>query len=252
MEHCEQYWQVARGPDHSNCESGQVARAYFDNLRADLAAARHAGVQPSILDHDVPEAVLSPLANLDLTEVTESPVRFSLLSSVVPLFEYKATFNQPGRLHIVQANGHLKRTRFVPAAGGSPAELRRTGRLALTEAHVERPGGEWCVTADGLSTALEWEPRPHLRGRDWWLRARYRTDPVQPFWLQNNAGGGWVDEGAKLPPMGFTGTRFVDLTELPDGATPTNAGIRLKIPVFGRLCLRSLEIGYFDPPPPPP
>ena len=91
---------------------------------------------------------------------------------------------------------------------------------------------------------------PAPGGRDWWLRARYRTDPVQPFGLQTNSGVGWVDEGPKLPSMGSPGTAIVALSELPTGE-PTNAGVRLVIPPFGRLCLRSLEIGFFDPPAPP-
>jgi hypothetical protein len=226
-------------------QSGRFARAYFDNLRADLAAARRTGVQPSLLDGDVPESVVEPLTNLD-PEATEAGVRYSLLSTAVPLFDEHVTFNRPAPPYIVQPDGHLRPTRFVPAAGGSLAELSREGRLRFHEARAERRGGELCVIAEGLSD-LEWEPRPHLVGRDWWLRARYRTDPAEPFWVQNNPGVGWADEGPKLPAMSSPGTAFVGLSELPE-AVPTNAGVRLGVPPFGRLCLRSLEIGYFDPP----
>ena len=114
---------------------------------------------------------------------------------------------------------------------------------------MEHRRGEWCVVAEGLSS-LEWEPRPHLSGRDWWLRVRYRTDPGGARALRPTPGWG-VEEGSKLPPMGFPGSAIVNLGELPD-AEPTNAGVRLDVPPFGRLCLHSLEIGYFDPPPPTP
>jgi hypothetical protein len=235
-------------PD-AEVRSGRVARAYLDNLRADLASARRQGVQPSLVDQDVPQSVVSQLNNPEPVAVQEG-VRYTRLSSVVPLFDEGVSFNQPERLHIVRPDGHLERTHFIPAVGGSPAELRRRGRLRVHEARVERRGGEWCVVAEGLS-ALEWEPRPHLTGRDWWLRVRYRNDPVEPFSIQTNDGTGWSDAGSKLPPMGFPGTAIIDLSELPEGL-PTNAGVRLGVLPFGRLCLRSLEIGYFDPAAPPP
>jgi hypothetical protein len=124
--------------------------------------------------------------------------------------------------------------------------------LRIREAVVERPRGEWCVVAQGVRAALEWEPRPHLRGRDWWLRSGYRTDPEQgPSQLESNAGDGWVYEGPKLPAMGSPGTAIAALGELPTGV-PTNAGVRLAVPPLGRLCVRSLEIGSFDPLPRPP
>jgi hypothetical protein len=233
----------------SEAQSGRYSRAYFDNLRADLAAARRDSSQPSLLDHDVPDSVVGQISNLDPSAL-EAGVRYSLLSSVVPLVDDQVTFNEPGQLHIVQPDGHLQRTRFSPVAGGSVEELRREGLLTLYETAVERRDGEWCVAAEGLS-ALQWEPRSPLRGRDWWLRVRYRTEPSQPFWMQSNAGLGWGDEGFKLPPMDSTGTAIVGLSELPEGA-PTNAGVRIDIPPFGRLCLRSLEVGYFEPSVPSP
>jgi hypothetical protein len=150
----------------------------------------------------------------------------------------------------VQPGGHLERTRFVPAAGGSTAELRRSGQLGFHEVQVEQSRDELCVAAEGLS-AVEWTPPSPLRGRDWWLRASYRTDPVEPFELQTNPGVGWVSEGHNLPPRGSLGPAIVPLAELPTGV-PTNAGARIGVPPFGRLCLRSLEIGFFKPAPTPP
>ena len=89
-----------------------------------------------------------------------------------------------------------------------------------------------------------------MRGHDWWLRVRYSTDPDQPpSQLFSNPGTEWIWEGPKLPSMAFPGSAIADLSEGPE-AQPTNAGVRLGVPPFGRLCLRSLEIGYFDPPPP--
>ena len=191
----------------TDSQSGRFARAYFDNLRADLAAARRSGVQPSLLDHDVPEAVVPQLTNLD-PAAAETGVRFSLLSSVVPLFDEQVTFNQPGPLYIVEPDGHLRRTRFVPAAswssGGAAGERSRRGsteRAWSTAAASGASSPQGRGAALGLSH-VEWEPRPHLRGRDWWLRARYRTDPAEPFSVQTNPGAGWIDEGPKLPPMG--------------------------------------------------
>jgi hypothetical protein len=234
-------------------QSGRFARAYFDNLRADLAHARRSGVQPSLLDHDVPEAVMTPLTNL---AGFGNSVRFSLLSSVLPLFDEPVTFNRPGPLYIVEPDGHLRRTRFVRAASWSSSGLWHAEPPRIQRLRVERSRSERCVVAVGSGAGLglsrvEWEPRPDLRGRDWWLRARYRTDPAEPFSVQTNSGAGWVNEGPKLPPMGSTGTALVALSELPTGE-PTNAGVRLLVPPFGRLCLHSLEIGSFKPPAPPP
>ena len=131
-------------------------------------------------------------------------------------------------------------------AGGAAA--RRAA--AVTEARVEHQRGEWCVVAEGLGAPgvgaapapararlVAARPLPH-RSRAAPLAADQRRD-------------GWMDEGPKLPPMGSRGTAFVALSEPPTGA-PTNAGVRLGVPPFGRLCLRSLEIGSFDPSPPPP
>ena len=230
-------------------QSGRDAREYFDNLRADLATVRSSDGHLSLLDHDVPQSAVVTITNTD-PEATDAGVRYSSLSTIVPLFDEQVAFNQPRHLHIVQPNGHLQRTRFTPAAGGSPTELRRTGSLGFLKARVDRRHGEWCVIAEGLS-ALEWQPHPFLRGRDWWLRARYRTDPPQPISVGNNPGLGWIREIHNLPAMGSPGTAFVDLRKLP-GAVPTNAGVRLGVPPFGRLCLRSLEIGSFHPPPPSP
>ena len=187
--------------------------------------------------------------NLDPSAL-RAGVRYTLLSSVVPLFDDQVTFNQPGQPYIVQPDGHFQRTRFVAAAGGSPAELQRSGWLRFNLAHTEHSGAEWCAVADGLGSYLEWDPTPPLTGQDWWLRASYRNEPVEPFGLEDNSGVGWADEGPKLPPMGDPGTAIVPLGELPTPAVPANAGVRLRVPPSGRLCLRSLEIGYFDPPTP--
>ena len=180
-------------------------------------------------------------------------MRYTLLSSVVPLFDEQVRFNQPGPLYIVEPDGHLRRTRFVPAARWSSAGLLRARRRGSTRrAWSTRAASRAPLPKDPTRTGLsyvEWGPRPHLRGRDWWLRARYRTDPEEPFSVQNNSGAGWIDEGPELPPMASTGTALIGLTELPTGE-PTNAGVRLLIPPFGRLCLRSLEIGSFNPPAP--
>jgi hypothetical protein len=237
--------------EEQSAQKGRFARAYFDNLRADLADARRAGVQPTLLDLDVPESTVSQLANLD-PEALQEGVRYTLLSSVLPLFDEQVSFNRPGSLHIVRPDGHLQRTRFVPVAGGSPEELAREGELRIREARVERRRGELCIAAEGLGAALEWVPRRPLRGRDWWLRAGYSTDPDQPpSQLFNNPGDAWAWEGPKLPPMGSAGTAFAALSEAPDGV-PTNAGVRVGVPPSGRLCLRSLEIGSFDPAAPSP
>ncbi len=139
-------------------------------------------------------------------------VRYSLLSSVVPLFDDRVTFNDPGGLHIVRQDGHLQGTRFVPVAGGSPAELRHDGWLRVHAARVERRRDEWCVVAEGLG-ALEWEPRPPLRGRDWWLRVRYWTDPAEPVALHSKNSGGWIEERRKLPASVVPGTAIADLDE---------------------------------------
>ena len=48
--------------------------------------------------------------------------------------------------------------------------------------------------------------------------------------------------------MDGLGSALRNLREQPDGR-PTNAGVSLSVPPFGRLCLRSLEIGYLDPSP---
>lgn len=235
-------------PFTTRLPSGQLARSYFDNLRADLAARRQTGLQPSLLDHDVPEWVQGQIGNVETLALREG-VRYTLLSSVVPLFDRRVTFDQPGPLYIVQPDGHLKRTRFVPASGVYPEELRGEGQLRISEARVERRGGESCVVGEGLGATLEWEPRPPLIGHDWWLRAGYRTDPVVPLRLESNAGVGWAEESVKLPPMGDPGTVIIPLSELPAGL-PGNAGVRLSVAPRGRLCIRSLEIGFFDPPAP--
>jgi hypothetical protein len=240
-------WWFSGGPDRPT--PARYTRTYIDNLRADLAATRRASVEPSLVDHDVPEPVVPLLANLDPEGLREG-VRYTLLSSIVPLFDEEVTFNQPGRLFIVQPDGHLERTRFVRAAGGSITQLQESGRLRLHEARVERRRGEWCVVAEGLS-AVEWVPHRPLRGRDWWLRASYQTDPVRHFEVQTDPGFGWVSEGSKLPPRASPGPALVPLAEYPSGV-PTNDGVRLGVPPFGRLCLRSIEIGSFDPAPTPP
>jgi hypothetical protein len=231
--------------------SGRLARMYFDNLRGDLAAVRRTGVRPSLLDHDVPEWTLGQLMDLDQS-ARQAGVRYTLLSSVVPLFDKQVTFNQPQGLFIVRPDGHLQRTHFLAAAGGSPAELRRSGLLLTSLARLKRSRDEWCVVPEGFGSFLEWDPSPPLIGHDWWLRVTYRNVPAEPFSVENNSGLGWVPEGAKLPPMGDAGTTFVPLDELPSPAVPTAAGVRLGVPPFGRLCLRSLEIGFFDPPAPSP
>jgi hypothetical protein len=227
--------------------SGRIARAYLDNLRGDLASARGGGVQPTLLDGDVPHAVVTQLNNLEPVAL-RAGVRFSLLSTVVPLFDDEVKFNQPGHMFIVRSDGHLERTRFVSVAGGSPAELRGGGRFRPEEARIEGGQDEVCGVSEGIG-ALEWKPRPRLRGHDWWLRIRYQSDPIEPIWLQTDTGDGSIYQGFKLPSMGAPGTVLVDLSEAKDGV-PTVAGVRLGIPVFGRLCLRSLQIGHFDPPAP--
>lgn len=227
-------------------QSGRLARLYLDTLRADIAAARGAGRRPSLLDHDVPEAVMSLLTNLD----SRSGVRSTLLSSVLPVFDEHVTFNQPGRLHIVRPDGHLERTRFVPAAGGSLAEMRRAGPVRLRRAHLTHRGTGSCVVAGGRRAIVEWKLRPHLRGSDWWLRVAYRNDPARPLSVQTDPGTGWTVWGATLPPMSSPGAAIVGLEETPTG-TPVNAGVRVILPRFSRLCLRSLQIGSFDPPPDP-
>jgi hypothetical protein len=47
------------------------------------------------------------------------------------------------------------------------------------------------------------------------------------------------------------GSALVRLVVIPSRA-PINAGVRLVVPPFGRLCLGSLELGYFNHEPPPP
>ena len=212
--------------------SGRLAREYFDNLRANLTAFRQAGASPSLLDHDVPEWVVTRFSNL---EAGRTGVRYSLLSSVVPLFDERVTFNRPGPLYIVRPGGHLQRTRFIPAAGGSLTALRRGGILRIREARLDRSGGESCVMAEGSGAVLEWEPRPHLRGRDWWLRASYRTDPAQPFELQSDPGfGGWAKERSRLPSMGSPGAAILALSEFPNDARQRRGASRhpaLRAPV---------------------
>lgn len=221
----------------STIPNGRLARSYFDNLRGDLQSARGGGAEVSLLDHDVPPWIISPLA----FEAARH------LSYVVSHFDERVTFNQPQALHIVEPGGHLRPTHFVPAAGGSLATLRR-GSLRIRAAGVMRRRGELCIVGGGTGAALEWEPRPHVFGHDWWLRAAYRTDAAQPVELYTNPGFGFRKERSSLPSMNSPGTAILPLTEFK--SAPANAGVRLVAPPFGRLCLRSLEIGYFDPPAP--
>jgi hypothetical protein len=237
----------------TNIESGRRARGYFDNLRGDLAAARKRGETPSLVDGDVPEWVQGQFANLGSKR---TGVRYTALSTLVPLFDDHVPFLQPPNLFVVQPTGHLTPTRFVPAAGGDVATLLRKGRFTYPASHVEGPAdratnGEYCVAAnnDG-GGSVNWEPVPHLAGKDWALRMTYRTEPLNtPFGLADNAGLGFGKYKPTIPPMFKPGTALAGLDELPTGI-PTAAGVSIAIPPHGKICLRSLEIGSFVPPVP--
>ena len=223
--------RFAAEPNNTRIPSGRLARDYFDNLRADLAAAYRSGTQFSLLDHDVPQWVQAQLFNAGAT-------RYTLLSSVVPLVDDDVTFNGPGPLYIVQPDGHLRETRFIPAAGGSVAELERAGRLRIRLARVERAGGEWCVVGENLGAAVEWQPRPVLRGRDWWLQARYRTETDEPFELETNSGLGWA-QGGELPRMADPDTVTIPLESCRrPRSPPTPASVSSSLPLVACACSR--------------
>ena len=109
--------------------AGRLTRTYFENLRADIIATRRRGIQPTLVDHDVPDTAIAPLTNLKPAAL-QAGVRPSALSSVLPLFGDEVKFNQTGPLFVVRPDGHLQRTHFVRAAGGPPADLRRGGSPA--------------------------------------------------------------------------------------------------------------------------
>jgi hypothetical protein len=232
--------------DHiaNEAESGRLSREYFDNLRADLDRADR---QEAVLDTDVPEWIVSGFLNLAEAEQDGRRPRYTLLSSILPLFGEQVAFNRPDPLRFARRDGHLAATRFFPASSGSPAELTRQGRLWVSLATVTDPRNELCARWRGPGAFVAWAPeRQHTRA-DWWLRVLYRSRPAEPVYLQSNSGLGWGDEPSPLPPMTRTGTALAALTESPFGP-PTIAGVRLLIPEHGRICLSSLEIGRLDPP----
>ena len=144
-------------------QSGRLARAYFDNLRADLAAARRAGVQPSLLDHDVPEAWSRSFVNFD-PGPARTGVRYSLLSSVVPLFDEQVTL-QPARPPVHRAArrpppAHPLRARRRRVAGGAAARGAAAGPRGARGA----PRRRVVRRRRRARRRLEWEPRPHLVG----------------------------------------------------------------------------------------
>jgi hypothetical protein len=236
--------------DYDNARaSGRPARGYFDNLRADLAAARKSGKPFSLYDGSVPEAVLTSFVNLGAQQAGLTP--YTLLSNVLPLFGEEVPYNQFGRMYVVRADGSFQRTRFVPVAGGSVTELRRAGTLRTYVEDLAPRRGQSCISARERGAALEWVPRKPLKGHNWWLRARYGTSQKQKLDLEADAGLGWVDDPTNLPAMDPLGSALVRLVVIPSRA-PINAGVRLVVPPFGRLCLGSLELGYFNHEPPPP
>jgi hypothetical protein len=231
-------------PFTSQISNGRTARAYFEHLRGDLAAARRAGEKPSLLDQDLPPTIITGFANLGRAH---SGVRYTALSAIVPLFDSQVTFNHPQWLHVVMSDGHMKPTQFVPAAHWSAARRSRAVKLQVTGTKVATSPTQWCVTATVSGSAVTLTPRQPLRGRDWWLRASYQTDLSVPYALQNNAGLGFGGAHPVVPAEPFAGTAIISLGELPTGA-PTNAGVRILVPPSHRLCVQSLEIGSFSPP----
>jgi len=92
--------------------SGRLARTYFDHMRADLAAARRAGQQPSLRNGDVPLYVETRFFNF---VGAPTGVRYTALSSIVPIFDDRVTFDQPRWLYVVRPDGHLRRARSTGA-----------------------------------------------------------------------------------------------------------------------------------------
>lgn len=227
--------------------SGRISRDYVENLRDSLDEARREGPF-SLHDHDAPEQVASSFLNL---LSYESGIRYSLLSNLTPLIGEDVDFDRVGRNFIVRSDGSLERTRFVRSAGGSVADLVRTGTLKTYVGEVRRTDDEWCLSAGAAGAGLQWLPSKPPAGRDWVLRARYRTAPDQELDLESNWGEQWLDEIHDLPPMPRMDARYFQITDFPL-AGQVQAGLRLLVPPEGLLCLGSLEVGYFDPPPPPP
>jgi hypothetical protein len=231
-------------PFSTQIANGRLARPYFEHLMADLSTAGKAGTEPSLLNVDIPPWILSGFANLSHEQ---HGVRYTLLSSIVPLFDSRVAFDQPRSIHVVAPDGHLRPTRFVAAATWSAGSRSPTAVLHLTGVRVDRTASERCLTAGGGGGVVALLPRRPLQGRDWWLRGGYRTDSAFPLALQNNAGLGFGNSRPIVPGMPPSRTAIVPLGEVP-GGVPTNAGVRILLPPSHHLCLRSLAIGSFQPP----
>lgn len=231
--------------ESSEIDNGRVARDYVAALREELERNDGAGARLNVVNHEVPLWIADALP----IEGSGAGHAYKRLSAYVPLLgDGTFSFNEAGPIHIVSEEGRLVPTRFDLIAGGPVEVLQKEGRLGFSAERARRTERAICVTSGDEGGFVEWIPNEQLPGdRNLYLRAEYGTSPPQPVGISSDIGGGFKEEPAGLPAT-RNGFAFADLGELGAEGAAYN-GVRLNAPP-GQLCLRRLEIGVFDPPPP--
>jgi hypothetical protein len=218
---------------------GPASRAWIENVRGDLEAARTDHVEPVLLSGSVPAGVLPFWVQPNRLPPSNS------LAAVLAIFHPGLRFDEPSaRTYRVREDGHLEAVTFRVAGGGDPRALRARGLLTPSGAVSDVPGQGLCV-GGARTGSFEWRPAKPLRGQSWYLRATYRTDPGGVPYLGIDRGFGYPGQDDRvLPPRPRGGTSLVGLGALLTGV-PTLVRIRVDVPSGHRACFRRFVIGSY-------
>jgi hypothetical protein len=222
--------------DHGFVDNRAYAnKTWVHNLELGVALARFKDPRPVLLDTRVPLDITAPF----------NPAE-GLLSYVSVSFLHDVRFSAVApHTFAVGPDGGVRQVAFVRSAGGDLATLRHTGEATLTGAAWSRERGDTCVTGGASAGTLQVQSRTPLRGREWWVRATYRTPPGVGLRVALNTGVGYPPNWTpRLRAAPVQRSALLRVDPLPTGV-PTLGGIRILVPARTKLCFGPVELGWF-------
>lgn len=213
---------------------GRDARRYFEHVDAQLAALRHDGVHPTVLDGAIPDEIMPAWVAYG------EDVPYHRYSQAFRLLDDGLRFDRPSRdLFSVTPDGSLVAATFVPEWGGDGAALRRGGRLSVHAGSVDDGAGALCLRSGPWPASVELQPARPLTGGDLYAELVWTADRAGPLAVFPDDGSGYhlLQQAPVTVPGPGRGDALVRLS----GARLLK--VRVDLPPRSRLCLDRLELG---------
>jgi hypothetical protein len=209
------------GPGAVSDYDGVAARAWYENLRSDVAGLAADGRVPRIVDSETPQSVMEDWMAPD-----------NRVSTVLSLAHVRVAYDRvSNHTYLVRSDGHL-----APAVFQAITAVVSGGTISsgvLVPGGTTTPAGT-CLAPGGT---LRYRPEPAIVDGRLAMRVSYSTP---------SSSGVRVRVDAHDPDRGVHYTKlspFRNDAELVDLASSRVYGLQLQLAAADRICIRTLEIG---------